>query len=282
MGYTHYTNQKRAFTVAEWEEVTSDIKEILTYVEHGCGIPLANINGEPLTHPTFEAKRIMFNGLGDDAHEGFVIDRKWIRDFEWQDRGSSFCKTANKPYDLAVTACLCYLSSVTETHTVTSDGRGADFVAGLAAAREAIPRKANTLDIPLQIMREDRWTGPWISGTDGSGYEVKFCVNGKAYVHKLAGDEWCCFPTHKDLGRFLNENQRGYEGVEVNIWDASGFFDEARHQRIAKAQGRVLKKLFPTNLTERPPAYIRPGDMPRPEEAAKFSYTLSNLLNRLS
>lgn len=40
----------------------------------------------------------MFNGVGDEAHETLAISRT-TEDFD-------FCKTARKPYDLAVTASL--------------------------------------------------------------------------------------------------------------------------------------------------------------------------------
>lgn len=40
---------------------------------------------------------VCFNGVGELAHEAFVIEKKGTDDF---------CKTARKPYDLLVVACL--------------------------------------------------------------------------------------------------------------------------------------------------------------------------------
>ena len=65
--------------------------------------------------PVFNDKEITFNGIGDDSHETFCIDRvitlKKLKDFndeyaigQWK-RGKkhySFCKTARKPYDFFV------------------------------------------------------------------------------------------------------------------------------------------------------------------------------------
>lgn len=291
MGYTHYWTQLRNFTTDEWAEVVTDITEILTYTENLAGIPLANGMGDAGTRPTFGEDKLQFNGVGDDSHETFGIGRKRVKTWEGAQLGADFCKTAEKPYDVAVTACLCYLSSCFDppAFSVTSDGKGRDFSAGLDLARQALPRKANVLDIPIDVMKKDRWTGPWIRGTP-PGYEVNFCVDGRGYVlHKR---ESYCFETHADLGRFLLAHQRAtfprggrtsfgtYERTEENIWNASGSFDEARHARIARAQRKVLASLFPVDLAHnrQPPAFVRPGDLPRPEDAPPFHYSLSDLI----
>jgi hypothetical protein len=68
---------------------------------------------------------------------------------DWQSaRGGDFTKTARRPYDLAVTAALCYLSTVPDpaAFTVSSDGHGKDFLDGLAETRRALPHYANILD----------------------------------------------------------------------------------------------------------------------------------------
>jgi hypothetical protein len=299
MGYTHYWTQTRSFTAVEWSEVCTDIAAILSYVEHGCDIPLANGHGEPGTHPVIDADDIMFNGVdneNDDAHETMVVSRKREKAWEGGTLGWACTKTARKPYDLAVTAVLCYLSSVAGTHSVSSDGNGSNFVAGLAAAREALPNKANILDIPMGVMEADRWTGPWISGQKGSGYSVNFCVNGKAYVTHLKSGDVRCFQTHGDLGKFLDANKTarfarggtsvfgGYGRVEPNIWYASGSFDKARHERIAKAQAKILKQLFPVPAehAEKPPAYVRPDTLVRPEDNGTFCYSLADLMQKVA
>ena len=294
MGYTHYWTQTRSFTAEEWIEVSDDIREILSYVENLLGVPLADGRGDAGTRPVFD-NDIKFNGLGGDAHETFIVHRKREKSWSGGKLSEDFCKTACKPYDVAVTACLCYLASVAGTHTVSSDGKGSDFIAGLNAARQAIPRKANMLDIPVDIMRDDRWTGPWIGGYDASsGYDVHFCIDGYGYVQQNKTGAWYRFETHGEIARFLDRNKRAsfrkpgrtsfgsYGTVEPDIWDASGSFDQARNKRIARAQAKVLAGLFPVDAEHAfsPPAFVRPGDLPRPEETGTFCYSLSDLLQR--
>ncbi len=272
-----------------------DIAAILTYVQHGCDIPLGNASGDRGTQPELDANQIMFNGVGDASHETFSVSRVRGKSWEGGQLGHDFCKTARKPYDLAVTACLCYLSSVAGTFDVSSDGHGQDFVDGLRAAREALPEKANLLDIPLGVMANDRWTGPWINDRN-SGYSVNFCVNGKAYVTYKKTGETYCFATHGECARFLEAHKvakfrsggvssfGSYGKEEPDIWNAFGSFDQKRHQRIAKAQAKVLKTLFPVDPAhqEQPPAYVRPGDLPRPENDGSFCYSLGELLQKIS
>lgn len=48
--------------------------------------------------PEFSKDIVIFNGVGDMAHETFYVGLKQLN--------SEFCKTARKPYDLLVCACL--------------------------------------------------------------------------------------------------------------------------------------------------------------------------------
>ena len=298
MGYTHYWTQTRSFTEDEWKDVSADIRTILNKAI-AIGVPLADAYGHKGKRPSFNAKQIMFNGVDftklggdDDSHETMVICRDKQRDH------SEFCKTARKPYDVVVTACLCYLSSVTGAYDVSSDGYGVDFMAGLSLAQEALPEKANILDLPMGVMQHDRWTGPWVSGWDNSGYEVHFCVNGKGYVKQNKTGAWYCFQTHLELAKFLDANKEAtfrtggttrfahhtftYGRSEPDIWNAMGSFDEARHARIARSQGKVLSALFPVDVAhdEAPPAYVRPGDFTRPGEEGgpPFHYYIKEVL----
>jgi hypothetical protein len=311
MGYTHYFQQNRNFTKAEWEIVSADLKAIVDYAQHECGIPLAGGSGEGGTTPEFAGSVISFNGVGDDAHETFIIQRvRVLESYQTPDRlGWSFCKTARKPYDDVVTACLCYLGSVTrrdlngepilgtEVFSSSSDGDGSDFLNGLDLARKALPRVANQLDIPMQVMESDRWCAPWVNDT-AKGYEVHFCVDGRGYVLKPKTGESYCFESHVALAQFLEGTKRvdfkrshivswhsSYREdyrIEPNIWNAMGSFDKARHARIAKAQAKVLAKLFPVDpaCSHQPPAYVRPGEMPD-NAGRKFCYSIAELLASL-
>lgn len=290
MGFTHYWSQTRNLTSEEWTDIVTDISDILKYVQHEAGIPLGNMMGDPGSSPLFTDDRIGFNGVGEDRHETFTIAREATDDF---------CKTGQDLYDIAVVACLCYLDTCLETPAfyITSDGRGHEFIEGLELARKALPRKANVLDIPMGVMEYDRWTAPWIRFYEGSRFSVQFCINGKGYVTKHGRKpQYYCFQTHLALAEFLDANKKatfrgrgrqwymgnfrtGYDNVEPDIWSATGSFDQERHDRIAKAQAKVLAKLFPAGAhDEAPPAYVRPMEFPRPEDNGTFCYYLADIL----
>jgi len=308
MGYTHYFTQTRSFTAAEWETVTADVQAILKEAEHNQGIPLADGNGGGGTSPEFTALHFAFNGLGDGAHETMYVTRhkQTKKEYEGHNPAWSFCKTAEKPYDAAVVAVLCYLATITrrddpttgepiigsEVFRVTSDGKGVDFLSGLDLARQALPRKANQLDLPMAIMQNDRWCAPWVNDSYCKGYEVHFCVDGKGYVLKTATRESYCFESHMALAQFLSRNKRAtftkggrtsfgtYPAFEEDIWNAYGSFDPARHKRIARAQAAKLAPLFPVDpaCAQQPPAYVRPNQMPD-NGGRTFCYSINDLLN---
>lgn len=316
MGYTHYWDQKRNFTREEWETVAADLRAIITYAQHECGIALGDGGGEPGTSPQISDDVVIFNGIGDDSHETLIINRVIPKAKYKGDTNPSwdFCKTARKPYDAVVTACLCYLSTATRTEdptthapiigsevfTVSSDGDGKDFLVGLDLARKALaPRLGNELDIPMDVMKADRWCAPYISVNGGGGgctknknFEVHFCIDGRGYVLKPRTGESYCFESHHALAVFLDQTKSakfakggstgwgGYGREEPNIWSATGSFDTARHDRIRKAQEKVLRTLFPVDpaCTQQPPLYVRPGEMP--DNAGRdFCYSIGDLLN---
>ena len=59
MGYTHYWNQSRDFTRAEWSQIREDMEALLKDVQHVQGIPLGNGAGEPGTSPEISDKKIL-------------------------------------------------------------------------------------------------------------------------------------------------------------------------------------------------------------------------------
>jgi hypothetical protein len=312
MGYTHYWTQKRNFTIARWQEIITDLKVILDHAQHIEGTVLADGSGEGGTSPEFTDDHISFNGLGDDSHEGFYIQRRRTLE-SWQTKdqlGWAFCKTARKPYDRVVTACLAYLSTVTrreepkshepiigtEAFSVSSDGGSEDFLAGVDLARIALPRCANVIDIPMDLMKDDRWCMPWVN-CKTKIYEVHFCVDGHGYVLKSRTGESYRFESHEVLATWLHRrryaampgwkpafvsNFGSYGYDEPNIWNATGSFDRTRQDRIGKAQAAALKKLFPVPVenAHQPPAYVRPGEMLSVNKE-ELCYSLSDLLNKL-
>lgn len=86
MSYTHYwsiTKPLESDTI--WETLRESVGQLIAH----SGIPLE-------VHLTNEFIRL--NGLGEDAHETFHLERT-LTEF-------AFCKTARKPYDVVVAATL--------------------------------------------------------------------------------------------------------------------------------------------------------------------------------
>ena len=98
MGYTNYWTKKRAFTDDEWKRV-KDEYEWLTEMGEGMIIDESKNNNE-----------IMFNGnpIGQLDHETFYINKKNDNEASF-----NFCKTARKPYDLAVWHLLYFINNET-------------------------------------------------------------------------------------------------------------------------------------------------------------------------
>lgn len=96
-------------------------------------VPLGNWEGS--ASPTIEpGKCIVFNGKGDeDSHETFAFP---------PEGPFTFCKTASKPYDIVVVACLAVakdcLSSMID---ISSDGDRGKWEEGVALASKILNRE---------------------------------------------------------------------------------------------------------------------------------------------
>jgi hypothetical protein len=104
MGYTHYWNVSRDADAEKLEAARVDIARIV----EASTVPLADGHGTPGTKPVL-SDVVLFNGVGGDAHETFVWPpnlseaQAYLGD---RDEVFTFCKTAYKPYDTVVVACL--------------------------------------------------------------------------------------------------------------------------------------------------------------------------------
>lgn len=111
MGYTHYIYRSKAFTVKQWEKVSLEAFQILDYCK-GRRIVLAREYDSPTAgNPEVTPDHIRFNGWKSEGHETFLVTRERPERQSWQSESEDsfdFCKTARKPYDLAV--CLVLLS----------------------------------------------------------------------------------------------------------------------------------------------------------------------------
>jgi hypothetical protein len=139
MGYTNYFTQ----TVTSdrdsemYRKFAVDAKAILETAEQR-GIELANGMGEIQGQWEVSDTRVIFNGLGDDSHETFLFTRE-------DNLGFNFCKTAHKPYDAVVTACLIALGrAYGESVSIDSDGAwdDNDWTAGRALYQMAVMQTA--------------------------------------------------------------------------------------------------------------------------------------------
>ena len=76
--------------------------------------------------PEVSNEMIRFNGVADEGHETFILFKKKPKGQDGGDGQSRyfyFCKTARKPYDLAVCLVLLSLANhATKSMKITSDG----------------------------------------------------------------------------------------------------------------------------------------------------------------
>jgi len=136
MGYTHYWYQNEIP-----EDKFTDLKNAVRNVIETSGIPLAGSHGEAGTSPEITNGFICFNGVGDESHETFYIERNPT---PYASRGGfkafTFCKTARKQYDPVVTAALCLANHFCKGYIeVSSDGDKEEWKEGLDLARGIVP-----------------------------------------------------------------------------------------------------------------------------------------------
>lgn len=114
--YTHYFTQKRSFTDKEWDTIIAGAEEIIDYCTNVANIKLVQEENTD-AKPILDSTTILFNGAGDLGHESFYLN-KYIK-FEC----FQFCKTARKPYDLAVCLILLRVEAIAPgALAISSDG----------------------------------------------------------------------------------------------------------------------------------------------------------------
>ena len=139
MGYTHYFEQTRDFTDKEWRSITAfsgnllkndDAKKVIDH-KHDQKLEI-------------NSKKIFFNGIKNDGHETFVLNKLKGRHPDYytpqeirKAKGVfNFCKTARKPYDQYVVAFLCGVNVIAPGALyITSDGWKSEWKDGLDLAR---------------------------------------------------------------------------------------------------------------------------------------------------
>ena len=93
MGYTNYWTQHKDISQHDWMKMQKEVEYLMEYMGKD-SIEVVQNNED----------HISINGIGDNAHEYFSIERKKYKD------GFNCCKTNRKPYDLAVWHMLTFMS----------------------------------------------------------------------------------------------------------------------------------------------------------------------------
>jgi hypothetical protein len=93
MGYTNYWHHNKSFTNNEWKL----IKDEYEYIKEMC-------EGIIIDESEKNCDEIVFNGKGDLSHETFILCKtpRTKETYKGEDITFNFCKTARKPYDIAV------------------------------------------------------------------------------------------------------------------------------------------------------------------------------------
>ena len=136
MGYTHYwTRKKLVIDNSTWAAIERDVRELFKLLPaEAPTLTLVREYDEPGTEPLVNGALICFNGEGELGHETFYFPRTDTSDF-------GFCKTARKPYDLAVQAVLRIIAHHEPSVVLSSDGEEGAFVEGeRLAARIRVAR----------------------------------------------------------------------------------------------------------------------------------------------
>jgi hypothetical protein len=122
MGYTHYYDQTKDFSKKRWENLVDDTRTIIAYCKKK-GIHI-DFEWNEQKEPEISDEMIRFNGRGDEGYETFVLVKKKPK--SWRENTNEyfyFCKTARKPYDLAVGLVLLRAeSNAPKVLKISSDG----------------------------------------------------------------------------------------------------------------------------------------------------------------
>jgi hypothetical protein len=114
MGYTHYCLKPKEISQEKWNSFVTDFKTILPYFE----VLLDKTTDQKLI---INENEILFNGIDEASHETFYIERVESNWDETESVAFSFCKTARKPYDIAV-CCALIIGAKYMPIQVESDG----------------------------------------------------------------------------------------------------------------------------------------------------------------
>ena len=125
MGYTHYWYKIPILSEDSWKDFIQDFNKVLPHFQN----ELDQTSDQQLE---ITNKIVYFNGIEENSHETFYFERKQDmkeRFIQKDENGFifGFCKTARKPYDLAVcVALICAKKHFGDLIKVSSDGEDED------------------------------------------------------------------------------------------------------------------------------------------------------------
>lgn len=112
MGYTNYWHKYNDFTNTEWQQ----IKEEFDYLKTVDGHLIKDESTDDI---------IKFNGIGDNGHEDFYLNREaktpFDKTYAGQDISFDFCKTNEKPYDIVVWHLLTFINRICPHVAISRD-----------------------------------------------------------------------------------------------------------------------------------------------------------------
>jgi hypothetical protein len=156
MGYTHYWNINKIKGRTDEQEfiyqrAIKDCNKIIkAYYKLYKGTE-SSLSGYSAHTPAGKYGGINVNGKDSNAHETFLFREHFSQNSE----EFEFCKTARKPYDLVVTACLSILKfHLKDGINVSSDGHYSDWLAGASFANEILRRTKNLVEPPIKFDAE--------------------------------------------------------------------------------------------------------------------------------
>jgi len=137
MGYTHYWYRPKELDSDRFSDAIKDIALVFSFTE-GQKFPVGYTYAKQIVD-VYELNRreINFNGIGEDGHETFNISDEYSNNEDyWK---FNCCKTARKPYDTCVVACLIiFKHHLGDDIKIMSDGNPEDWNKGLKLVQDVL------------------------------------------------------------------------------------------------------------------------------------------------
>lgn len=153
MGYTHYwrinpikgkaEKQEKAYqnAIKKCQKIVSEYNKAVKSIDPK---DERRLSGYSAHTKVGQYGGLNFNGVGNLSHEDFSFREHFRENSDFD-----FCKTARKPYDVVVTACLIVMKHyLKDGINVSSDGDASEWNDGLELAKKVT--KLKTLKNPIQ------------------------------------------------------------------------------------------------------------------------------------